>query len=99
MLAGLSRRLLQRALVSEPTALSRKVIFLTMIVLDRALYTWYRSDYICEDDEGQFRFRTSSSWVWKETDASFDSRFVSFVGPASCLSTPAGNHGQSRPEA
>ena len=39
-----------------------------MIVMDRALYTWYRSDYICEDDDeddGQARVQTSASWMWK----------------------------------
>lgn len=44
------------------------VLFLTMIVMDRALYTWYRSDYICEDDDeddGQARVQTSASWMWK----------------------------------
>ena len=43
-----------------------QVLFLTMIVMDRALYTWYRSDYICEDDDdGQARVQTSASWMWK----------------------------------
>ncbi|CAJ1339966.1 unnamed protein product [Effrenium voratum] len=37
------------------------VLFLMMIVVDRALYTWYRCDHIREDECGQVK----DSWTWK----------------------------------
>ena len=38
-----------------------EVLFLMMIVVDRALYTWYRCDHIREDECGQVK----DSWTWK----------------------------------